>query len=80
MNNRNFNPSKLLNPHFMAVVGFMLFNYAVFVFEYMFDQLPKFHQGLLILFHVILGMLIWSMGEAITSDPGRVPIYWGFFA
>ena len=24
-------------------------------------------------------MLLWSMVRAIVSDPGRVPIYWGFF-
>ena len=80
MNSRTFNFSKLLNPHFVGVVVFMAANYSIFVLEYMLALKPAFHQGMLIVFHALFGMLVWSMVQAITSDPGRVPIYWGFFA
>jgi hypothetical protein len=35
---------------------------------------------LLVVFHILFILLIWSMVKAIVGDPGRVPIYWGFFA
>lgn len=71
---------RLLNPHFVGVVCFIAFNYYVFVVEYMLLLQPTAYVVLLIVFHIVFGMLIWSMGRAIFGDPGRVPIYWGFFA
>jgi hypothetical protein len=71
---------RLLNPHFIGVVCFISFNYFVFVSEYMLQLKPSPYIGLLIGFHIVFGLLIWSMARAIEGDPGRVPIYWGFFA
>jgi hypothetical protein len=33
-----------------------------------------------IIFHLFFILLIWSMIRVIITDPGQVPIYWGFFA
>jgi hypothetical protein len=41
---------------------------------------PGAYIVLLIVFHVLFTLLLWSMLKAIVGDPGRVPIYWGFFA
>lgn len=71
---------RLINPHFVGVVVFISFNYFVFVYEYMIQLKPSAYITQLIGFHVLFGLLIWSMGKAIFGDPGRVPIYWGFFA
>jgi palmitoyltransferase len=35
---------------------------------------------MLIAFHIVFVMLLWSMFRSIFSDAGKVPIYWGFFA
>jgi uncharacterized membrane protein YqiK len=41
---------------------------------------PSFMLIALIVFHVFFLMVVWAMIQSIISDPGRVPIYWGFFA
>lgn len=32
---------------------------------------------LLLFYHTNFFMLLWSMYKSVTSDPGRVPLYWG---
>jgi hypothetical protein len=71
---------KLVNPHFIGVICFIALNYFVFVFQYMLALKPGAYIVLLIVFHVLFTLLLWSMLKAIVGDPGRVPIYWGFFA
>jgi hypothetical protein len=77
---QNTNCCKLLTPHFAGVVIFIAFNYFVFVYAYMISQKPTLYALGLVIFHVLFALLLWSMGSSIFSDPGRVPIYWGFFA
>jgi len=71
---------KLLNPHFIGVICFITFNYFVYAYEYMISLKQNNYLILLIIFHVLFALLLWSMIRAIVGDPGRVPIYWGFFA
>jgi palmitoyltransferase ZDHHC2/15/20 len=33
---------------------------------------------LLSIFHVFFIMLVWSFVQAMTTDPGQVPVFWGF--
>lgn len=80
MSIREINCSKLINPHFVGVIVFISFNYFVFVVEYLLGLRPSPYIALLVIFHILFFMLLWSMIKAIISDPGRVPIYWGFFA
>jgi hypothetical protein len=53
---------------------------VVFVFEYAIGRNPKGQLIILAVFHLLFVMLLWSMFTVILSDPGKVPIYWGFFA
>lgn len=71
---------KLINPHFIGVVCFIAFNYFVFVFQYMIELKPAPYLAFIVIFHILFILLLWSMSRAILGDPGRVPIYWGFFA
>ena len=80
MSNREVSCGKLINPHFVGVLVFITFNYFVFVVEYMLGLKPAPYVILLIVFHILFAMLLWSMIKSILGDPGRVPIYWGFFA
>lgn len=59
---------------------FIVFNYFVFVVEYLIGRRPAPYIFLIIIFHILFAMLLWSMLKSILGDPGRVPIYWGFFA
>lgn len=34
--------------------------------------------AVLVIFHVLAFFLIWSFVQTIITDPGEVPIYWGF--
>ena len=72
--------SRLVNPHFIGVVVVILLNYFIFTFMYMLDLKPTAYIVLLAVFHFFFIMLVWSLLRSIFSDPGRVPIYWGFFA
>jgi palmitoyltransferase len=74
------NCGRLINPHFVGVVCFIVFNYFVFVYEYMISLKPAPYIVLLVVFNLLFVLLLVSMGKAILGDPGRVPIYWGFFA
>ena len=76
----SFMCGRLFNPHFVGVLCFIIINYIIFVYEYMIFLRPSAYVWLLIGFHVFFGLLVWSMTKAISGDPGRVPIYWGFFA
>jgi palmitoyltransferase len=70
----------LLNLHFVGVIVFIAFNYFVFVVEYLLGLRPMLYILFLVIFHILFLMLLWSMFKSIVGDPGRVPIYWGFFA
>lgn len=58
----------------------MSFNYFIFIFEYLIGLKPQPYVILIVVFHILFLLLIWSQTKAIIGDPGRVPIYWGFFA
>lgn len=32
----------------------------------------------LIIFNLLFAMLIWSFLQTMFTDPGQIPIYWGF--
>ena len=69
-----------MNPHFIGVNVFIIFNYFAYVVLYMLDLKPSPYIVLLIIFHILFIFLLISMIRSILGDPGRVPIYWGFFA
>ncbi|CAG9314917.1 DHHC2_3 [Blepharisma stoltei] len=52
--------------------------YYTFVIELYLPQYPS-QKGILIGFHLILFMLLWSLFHVTFSEPGRVPPYWGFY-
>ena len=33
----------------------------------------------LIYYHVLFGLIIWTVWTTAKSDPGQVPLYWGFY-
>jgi palmitoyltransferase len=76
----NLKLSRLFNPYFLAVTLFIIFNYTVFVYEFMIISNPAGKLLMLFVFNLVFVMLLWSMFRSILSDPGKVPIYWGFFA
>ena len=80
MSNREVSCGKLLTPHFAGVLVFISFNYFVYVVEFLLGLKPPPYIILMVIFHILFFMLLWSMIKSIIGDPGRVPIYWGFFA
>lgn len=80
MNYREVSCLKLINIQFIGVVLFIAFNYFVYVVEFMINRKPAPYILLLVIFHILFILLIISMVKSILGDPGRVPIYWGFFA
>ncbi len=44
---------------------------------------PKIEEDLyvsvlLVVFHILFLMLVWSFFQSMTTDPGQVPVFWGF--
>ena len=33
---------------------------------------------MLVIFHLFFFMMCWSFVQAMTTDPGQVPVFWGF--
>jgi len=38
----------------------------------------NFPLAALSLFHILFFMLLWSLVQSMTTDPGQVPVFWGF--
>jgi palmitoyltransferase ZDHHC2/15/20 len=76
----------LVNKLVSFLFRFILFsvikiNYIYFV---IFTWLPiaghnKFAWVIIFLFHLILIMTLWTIFVTSNSDPGQVPLYWGFY-
>ena len=35
-------------------------------------------MGMLAFFHLLFLMLLWAFFQSMTTDPGQVPVFWGF--
>lgn len=35
-------------------------------------------MGVLAIFHFLFAMLAWSLLQTMATDPGQVPVFWGF--
>jgi palmitoyltransferase ZDHHC2/15/20 len=35
-------------------------------------------MGMLAVFHLLFLMLLWAFFQSMTTDPGQVPVFWGF--
>jgi hypothetical protein len=57
---------KIVCKHFnkILIIGSILVNQYVSIF--------------LAFFHLIFVLLVWSFFQAMTTDPGQVPVFWGF--
>jgi palmitoyltransferase len=72
---------KLENSAYMfCVYAFVALNYACYLTLF----LPNiedydFKIAAAVIFHVFFIMLNWSLARCIISDPGKVPVFWGFF-
>ena len=57
--------------------------YYIYVFEIMLNNIntnnSKIITTLLIIFHILLLMLLWSFFSTMKTNPGEIPIYWGFY-
>ena len=65
--------------YLISAFGFLLFTYCIFMFTYI--PMMNFLQAIIsgVLFNIMFFMLLWSLIRTIISDPGKVPVFWGFF-
>jgi len=65
------------------IILVVIIEYYSYVYELMFKNLThKNHLliiSLLIIFHFLLFMLMWAFYLAMTTKPGDIPLYWGFY-
>ena len=83
-------PAKLIGNLFvlfvLLVIAFIYYTYVVLIFG------PRTYSKtggvislesvpillVLVFFHVIFVFLLWSFFQSMTTDPGQVPVFWGF--
>lgn len=74
--------NKIVSVAFRFVFFFMIaINYLYFVIYTWLPICKENSLGYIVLFiyHFFLIMLLWTLIITNTSDPGQVPLYWGFF-
>jgi palmitoyltransferase len=80
----------LRNVNFLRLFGnlFVLFNVAYMVYMYyifiyvnvlLAQEKDSGVMAFLVIFHIVFGLMLFSFLQVIASDPGKVPLYWGFF-
>ena len=66
-----------------VVLTVLCIEYYIYVFEIMFNNLTKDNStkitALLIIFHILMFMLVWAFLTTMNTNPGEIPIYWGFY-
>jgi palmitoyltransferase ZDHHC2/15/20 len=74
-------PAKVAGNIFVMVlfsfIGFIYFVYAVKCWGPKL-QSTNYAMPILTTFHGLFILLIWSLLQAMTTDPGQVPVFWGF--
>eukprot|EP00347_Sterkiella_histriomuscorum_P009445 403341189 len=74
-------PAKLIGNLFVLFVFIVIgFLYYTFVFEVWGPKCQDNFLAMLLLafFHAFFILLVWSLMQAMTTDPGQVPVFWGF--
>ena len=74
-------PAKVLGNFFVLIaLSMMGFIYYMFVFVLWAPRAEKdsFAFGLLICYNFLFLMVVWSFFQTMTTDPGQVPVFWGF--
>ena len=73
-------PGKIIGNMFvLLVIAVMSFIYVEFVRTWG----PRVESNpivlvLLVFFNLLFVMLVWSFFQTMTTDPGQVPVFWGF--
>ena len=74
--------SKLLGIAFRFIFFMIAFlNYIITVFYIWFPLSMKNSAGFLFLlyYNILFALIIWTVWTTAKSDPGQVPLYWGFY-
>ena len=74
--------NQLISLIFRTIIATLIIsNYIYFIYSVWMPLTIHYHSAWLVifLFHFILIMTIWTLLVAGTSDPGQVPLYWGFY-
>jgi len=73
--------AKVIGNMFVLLV-FIVIGFIYFTFMKVWLSRVKDHWSvylLLEIFNMLFVMLIWSFFQAMTTDPGQVPVFWGFY-
>jgi len=65
----------------MLVLSIIMLTYTVFVVIIWGPRIKTnfwIAIPILVFFHIIAFFLLWSFIQTVITDPGEVPIYWGF--
>ena len=80
---REFKKIKLSSSYYLLlVIIFIFLNYYCFIFLYLKERMKterNLTYFILLIFHFFFIMMIWSLARSVLSDPGQVPVFWGFF-
>jgi hypothetical protein len=65
----------------LIIVSLIVLNHIYFLYYVWMPYTIHYHSAWVVIFffHLILILTIWTLLVAGTSDPGQVPLYWGFY-
>jgi hypothetical protein len=74
---------KKLSGYLFVIIAISAICITYYTFAYCL-YLPRAYESngaalILGIFHVLFAMVVWSFVQAMITDPGQVPPYWGFY-
>ena len=74
-------PAKIAGNVFVMVlfsfIGTIYYTYVVKCWGPKIDT-NTYAMPILTIFHCLMFLLLWSLLQSMTTDPGQVPVFWGF--
>jgi len=69
------------NSFLITITLYLAFVYYVFTQMYWPNYIERNNGSMIFMgiFHTIFGLMLWSYLTVVFTDPGQVPLYWGFY-
>lgn len=61
-----------------SFIGMIYYTFVVKCWGPKIESGSSFAMPILSVFHFLMFLLLWSMLQSMITDPGQVPVFWGF--
>ncbi|KRX05905.1 Thioredoxin-like fold [Pseudocohnilembus persalinus] len=64
---------------FILALLFILYFINIYLIWFQRFERGLFFYVYVVIFNILFFLLLWSMAQTMWTDPGKVPLYWGYF-